>query len=272
MFRPRCDFKQLDFIVKGLGQTPIFVNGDNTKIKQVLINLLSNAVKFTDSGKVSLIAHAESNHVYRFDVVDTGKGIVKEAQKNIFDPFKQESEGRIKGGTGLGLAIAKRQVQLMDGKLELVSTYEKGAKFSLTLKLLPAKEACITSSQPHREIKQLAPGFHVKALVVDDIKMNREVLASILKEVNIEVLTAENGKEAVDLTREFLPDIVFMDIRMPVMNGLDAMGIIKSEYSSELVKVVAITASVLDNQRKLVVELGADDFISKPFRIEVTAL
>jgi signal transduction histidine kinase/DNA-binding response OmpR family regulator len=267
MFRPKCDFKNLKFTVNGLGANPILVNGDNTKIKQVLINLLSNAVKFTDSGNVQLDVHS-NNSEYRFEVVDTGVGIPKEAQKSIFDPFKQEREGVLKGGTGLGLAIAKRQIELMDGKLELISADEKGTKFSLTLQLPPALESCVSQSKNVREVKRLSAGYHVKALVADDIKMNREVLENVLKEVGIEVITAENGQEAVNLVREFLPDIVFMDIRMPVMNGLDAMRIIKSEYSSQLIKVVAITASVLDNHRKLVIELGADDFISKPFRLD----
>ncbi len=268
MFRSKFDFKSLDFVVNDLGKNPILVNGDNTKIKQVLINLLSNAAKFTDSGEVQFNVYATGNNNYQFEVVDTGKGIPEEAQQSIFDPFKQEREGVVKGGTGLGLAIAKRQVELMDGKLELISTYEKGAKFSLTLELPPALESCVAQSKSSREIKHLSHGYHVKALVTDDIKMNREVLTNILKEVGIEVITAENGQEAVNLVREFLPDIVFMDIRMPVMNGLDAMKIIKNEYSNKLVKVVAITASVLDNHRNLVIELGADDFISKPFKLD----
>ncbi len=268
MFRPKCDFKNLNFRVNDLGDDQILVNGDNTKIKQVLINLLSNAVKFTDSGEISFNIFSKENDEYCFEVVDTGKGIPKESQQNIFDPFKQEREGVLKGGTGLGLAIAKRQVEIMKGNLEIIKDYEEGAKFSLTLKLPPALQTCVSPSPSEREVKQLSPGHHVKALVADDIKMNREVLANILKDVGIEVLTAENGQEAVNLVREFLPDIVFMDIRMPIMNGLDAMNIIKKEYSSKLVKVVAITASVLDNHRKLVIELGADDFISKPFRLD----
>jgi two-component system, sensor histidine kinase len=269
MFNPKCQEKGLAFKVAGVVEDAVWVNGDETKIRQILINLLGNAVKFTESGVVGLNISVADNDQYQFDVTDTGKGIPAEAQKSIFDPFQQDSEGREKGGTGLGLAIAQAQAQAMDGQLALISELGKGSQFSLSLKLppgvnVPARENGITD----KKVTRLAPGYEVKALVVDDVALNRDVLTKTLTEVGILVLTAENGKDAVEMVQEFAPDIVFMDNRMPVMDGTEATRIIKNKYSSDQIKVVTITAGVLKHQRKLIAESDADGFISKPFQTE----
>ena len=270
MFNPKCNEKGLVLKVEGMTESPALVNGDETKIRQILINLLGNAVKFTESGVVGLNISITDNDQYQFDVTDTGKGIPAEAQKSIFDPFQQDSEGREKGGTGLGLAIAQGQAERMNGRLALVSELGKGSKFSLILRLpsalktVPAK----TTESTRRKVSRLAKGHKVTALIVDDVELNRDVLKKTLTSVGIEVITAKNGEEAVDMVQKFVADIVFMDNRMPVMDGTEATRIIKSKYSSDQVKVVVITAGVLLQERKFIAESDADGFISKPFQTD----
>jgi PAS domain S-box-containing protein len=268
MFVPKCEQKKIKFQIEGASKEPVIVNGDETKFTQVLINLIGNAVKFTNDGTITLQLSVEKNNRYRFDIIDTGEGIPAKAQKDIFEPFRQDWEGLNKGGTGLGLAIAKRQVEIMNGSLELFSEEGKGSRFSLSLTLLPSNKENVSNNEENsgKKIIHLAPGYTVKALVVDDIAMNREVLKETLEDVGITVITANNGQEGVDKVREFAPNIVFMDMRMPVMNGVDALNIIKNEFSSDQIKVVAITASALQHQRKTIENSGADGFISKPFK------
>lgn len=267
LFWIRCEEKGLSWKVDIFTDAAIPVYGDETKLKQSLINILGNAVKFTDTGSVSLKISRSGDNLYQFEVSDTGKGVPKEAQKSIFEPFHQDAEGRAKGGTGLGLAISRKQIELMDGKLHLDSEPGKGAHFFFTLMLPPSKGEMATQILSGPQIIHLAKGAHVKAVVADDAKLNRDILAKILGDIGIEVLVAENGKEAVELVQKHNPDIVFMDMRMPVMNGIEATQIIKKKFGQK-VKITAITASAFEHQRKIIEDTGCDDFISKPFRID----
>lgn len=270
VFTPKCKSKGLIFEVKGIPKEHIWVKGDETKIRQILINLLRNAAKFTSAGKVSLEITSGKQDQYKFDVVDTGKGIPVESQKSIFEVFKQDKEGQAKGGTGLGLAISKKQVEIMGGQLELISELGKGSRFSLILTLAkgsgtkPFQEVM----KPDQDVVRLAPGFEVKALVVDDVAHNRDVLAKALSEAGIIVISAENGKEAVDMVRKFVPDIVFMDNHMPLMNGLEATSVIRKEFPCDKIKIVAITASVSKKESRLNSNTQVDALVGKPFRVE----
>jgi signal transduction histidine kinase/CheY-like chemotaxis protein len=268
MFQPRCQEKQIRWTLDFPEENSIVVHGDEIKLKQVLINLLGNAVKFIDTGEITFRMVPEPENRFLFEVIDTGKGISKEQQKNIFEPFHQESEGAKKGGTGLGLAIVKKQLELMDGKLSLDSKPGKGSHFSFTLYLPPGKNAVVATKSKNIEYFHLADGFHVKALVVDDNEQNREVLSKILTSAGIEVLTAVNGEQALERIRLQPPDIVFMDLRMPVMNGYKALEFIKKDFGSQNIKTVAISASAFEHQRESTLLKGFDDFIPKPFHIE----
>jgi PAS domain S-box-containing protein len=267
LFRLRCEEKKLAWKTEVFSDASIPVYGDEIKIKQILINLLGNAVKFTDSGTITLrISKYNSNDIYLFEVIDTGKGITLANQRSIFDPFQQAEEGRVKGGTGLGLSISQKMIELMGGKLCLDSEPGKGARFYFTLELPPAIEDVAVTTYSGPKVSHIAEGYSVKAVIADDVKLNRDVLTEILAEIGAEVLTAENGQEAVDLVMSHIPDIVFMDMRMPVMNGIEAIQIIKKRFPQ--VKTVAITASVFAHQREIIAKTGCDDYISKPFRIE----
>ncbi|MZH03538.1 MAG: PAS domain S-box protein, partial [Nitrospinae bacterium] len=194
MFELRCREKSLKWTIDA-PSGPVIVRADEVKLRQVLINLLGNAVKFTDSGGIALSIKALENNQYRFDVTDTGNGIPAEEQNKIFEAFQQEEQGAKKGGTGLGLAISKKQLELMGSDLHLESKVNEGSNFHFTLTLPPVDEENYTERRgKHRNVLHLKPDCKVKALVVDDIKENRDVLAKLLSGIGTEVLEAENGK------------------------------------------------------------------------------
>lgn len=263
MFQHRCEEKQLGLRLEAPDQS-VIVHGDEGKLRQVLINLLGNAVKFTQRGRVVLRARQEPDDVWMFEVEDTGMGIAPETQERIFEPFQQGREARREGGTGLGLAIAQRQAEMVGGRLSVRSETGAGSCFTLVLRLPAAPQ---TKARPTlREISSLAEGQRVRALVVDDISENREVLATMLTLIGCEVVLAENGRQAVEVVKVSRPQIVFMDIRMPEFDGIEATRRIASEFDE--VKIVATSASALTHERDRVLKAGCDDFVAKPFRTE----
>ena len=266
MFRMRCEQKGLAWRTQvRIGERA--VRGDDRKLRQVLINLLGNAVKFTDRGQIGLRVEQDGRR-YAFSVADTGPGITASARERIFEPFQQAEEGGVKGGTGLGLAITKRQIELMGGTLALDSTPGEGSRFCFALELAPAEGALTsTGEQAHRAL-HLADHQRVRALVVDDVEDNREVLSGLLERVGVEVVTANDGAQALERIAEQCPDIVFMDVRMPVMDGLTAVRHLRERWPKEPIVCVAITASGLLRQRSVYLDAGFDDFIGKPFLFE----
>jgi len=266
MFKIRCEQKQLQWQVNDNINQHRLVYADQGKLRQILINLLGNAVKFTERGTIILNVSELDDNRYRFEVIDTGPGISAAAQETIFEPFQQEKAGFDKGGTGLGLAITKRQVELMAGQLELVSQLGEGACFSVILPLPVGEGSVYTALDPSR-ISRLAPHCHVDVLVVDDIYENRNILVHILSDIGAEVREAVNGQEALDKIQQRLPSIVFMDIRMPLMDGMEALQHLRQDYKTHII-CVAISASTLQHQSQEMMTAGFDDFISKPFRFE----
>jgi CheY-like chemotaxis protein len=267
MFKPACEKKQLRWEIQGVNVKTL-IHGDEGKLRQVLINLVGNAIKFTETGGVSLIIEEDGNNKFRFKVKDTGKGIPSESLQKIFQPFQQDSEGIKKGGTGLGLAITKKQIDLMNGDLIVESEVGIGSTFIAVIPLPPAKDDVPDRVDRNKEVVRLAKGYKVKALVADDIKENRCVLINFLEDVGIETIEAENGKEAVELFREHQPDVTFMDIRMPIMNGIEAINHIKKEFPEKEIKFIVISASVLKHEKEEYESLGCKEIILKPFRIE----
>ena len=264
IIEPRCEEKGLAWNVHFPGPSPAWVYGDEIKIKQVLINLLGNAVKFTDKGEVTLSFTPGQRTL--FEVVDSGKGIAHESQERIFEPFHQEQAGPPLGGTGLGLAIAKNQIELMGGKLALDSRPGQGSRFTFSLHLPAA--AGRAPAGPQTAHPRLPEGLHLRALVVDDNTHNRDVLTQILESSGLEVSSAQNGMEAIEQIRAARPDIVFMDLRMPVMNGAEALETIRREFPRAGMKIVAISASAFEHQQQSTAQAGFDAFIPKPFAIE----
>ncbi len=268
MFEERCRQKKLSFRVED-DIPDAYVWGDESKLRQVLINLLGNAVKFTEKGEVVLRVQAAGGERYSFEVHDSGPGIAPDRREAIFEPFEQDRRTGRLGGTGLGLPIARRNVELMGGSLEADSTVGEGARFFFALELpsvddLPRSPGAEASTS----VSHLAAGFEVTALVVDDIATNRDILRQLLERIGVEVATADSGQGALEAVRERRPDIVFLDIRMPGMDGSDTRARLVEEHGSEAMKIVAVTASVFEHQRLAFLRDGFDAFLDKPLRTE----
>jgi len=247
------------------------------------------------SGKVPAEAGHPSTEAGRlmefcFEVIDTGVGIPSEAQAKIFEPFQQSEEGAKKGGTGLGLTISKRYIELMGGELSLESPPlnpptplssprirgerggeikgGRGSNFFFTLMLPPAESDVIDQASRYSGVTHLAEGYDITALIADDTKVNRDVLSRMLTDIGAEVIEAENGQQAIEMVRSHQPDIVFMDIRMPVMDGIEATRQLFDEFDQDQLNIVAISASTLRHEQEEYFQAGFDDFIPKPFRFE----
>jgi len=270
MFKVRCEQKHLGWRVENSIEGQPVVSGDQGKIRQMLINLLGNAVKFTEKGEVFLRVASvkkKKDH-YRFDIIDTGRGISQEDQQNIFEPFQQEKSGFDKGGTGLGLAITKRQVELMGGNVNLVSDLGMGSCFTIVLPLPESVGEVIAKPTSYQNVNHLKSHCRIDALVVDDVKENRDILSHMLSQIGVEVRTASYGQLCLDSMHESLPDIVFMDIRMPVMDGMAAIKQIQIDFPDKKIPCVAISASTLHHEAQAMSDAGFNDVIAKPFKFE----
>ena len=266
MFRPLCDEKHLALRAECLADDAIVpVVGDARLLRQVLINLLGNAVKFTPRGSVTLRAIQEDGR-WRFEVEDTGPGVPLESRERVFEPFQQGRPGSEATGTGLGLAIARRLTELMGGSLTVEAAPRGGSTFCLTLNL-PPSDALLPAQAAAFEMRRLAPGHDVRALVVDDVAENREVLSTMLRMAGCQTATAEHVGEALRAVVEFAPDIVFMDVRLPGEDGLEAARRIAGG-ARPAPRIVATSASVLDGERERSVAAGCDAFLAKPLRVE----
>ncbi len=267
MFEIRCETKSLFWVNEGYGNDPIWVYGDETKLRQVLINLVGNAVKFTDTGKIIFRMVVKPDHHYLFETIDSGEGISKEEQDELLGAFVQGQEGIKKGGTGLGLAISLKQVELMGGELKIESELGKGTNFFFTLKLPPAEGSIETKvTTGFENVKKLKSNRTVEALVVDDNLGNREVLKNFLASIGAEVTLAENGNEAIEKAGNHTFDIVFMDFQMPGLNGRETIKIIKDKKTAQTPKMVMITASVFEKGQDKVENYHCDKFLLKPFK------
>lgn len=272
MVRQRAEQKNLNVELTIDDEIPNTVLIDNVKLKQILVNLLGNAVKFTHEGTVGLhlsLADAES---LAFAVSDTGHGIAEYELETIFNPFVQAAQGKAAGGTGLGLAISQRLAKAMDGSIEVRSELGKGSTFTLTLPChrtaaegFAARDLAVSFP---RELPQLAPDQYITVLVADDRPTNRDVLARMLEAAGFHTVTADNGLSALQILHEQTVPLVLMDIRMPIMDGLDATRAIKSNPELSSIIVIAVTASVFPEMRQELIDAGCDDFIAKPIQAE----
>ena len=256
---------------------PCRYSGDDGRIKQILINILNNAIKFTEKGYVRTYITGKpgkdaDEELLIFHVEDTGCGIREEDLGKIFEDFRQVDSKRNRSaeGTGLGLAIVKHLVELMEGTIEVESTYGKGTTVTITI---PQKivDRCPVSEMPEIQQKEqkitdsfTAPG--VKVLIVDDNVINRKVARGFLKNYAFDLTEAESGPEAVELVRNTRYDIIFMDHMMPGMDGIEAAEIIRRDCGENGAApvMVALTANTMEGMREHFLECGFQDFISKP--------
>jgi PAS domain S-box-containing protein len=264
MTRIRAEAKGLVLVVERHGELPPFVTGDAHHLRQVLINLLGNAVKYTDRGQVSLRIHAGDDNRVRFEVSDTGPGIPREDQERVFHAFYQTPAGEAKGeGTGLGLTISREFVQLMGGELSLESAPGQGSTFSFSIPL-PAAPAPEQVEQ-HGRVIGIEPGQpRCRNLVVDDHADNRDLVVQLLMSVGFEVYSADHGQKAVEVFESAQPNLIWMDMRMPVMDGYEATRRIRALPGGKAVKVVALTASAFEEDRGAILAAGCDEVVRKP--------
>jgi signal transduction histidine kinase/DNA-binding response OmpR family regulator len=272
MFRVRTEGKKLSFGVQLIGDVPRYIMTDINKLRQVFINVLGNAVKFTERGGIGLRVRADRRGTtgpwLRVEVEDTGPGISADEQTKLFRHFEQTKTGQKAGtGTGLGLAISREFVRLMGGDITVSSQVGKGSVFSIHLPLNEGDVRAVLPIDTPRKVLSLKPGQdQCRVLIADDVEDNRELLAQILGPVGFEIRLACDGKQAVKEFESWRPHLILMDFRMPVMDGHEAILRIRSAAAGKEVKIIAVTASALDENRQDLLGIGADDFIGKPFR------
>jgi two-component system sensor histidine kinase/response regulator len=246
---------------------------DGRHLRQVLLNLLGNAVKFTPQGEVRLTIEAVDDARLYFEVTDTGIGIAPDAVVRIFEAFHQTREGAAAGGTGLGLAISRHLIQTMGDELRVESTPGQGSRFYFALPLvrptddLGAMDDDVDSQEPSLDAR-LAPGQDLMALVADDSTVNRRILARLLESAGVRVITAAGGIEALRLVHEHRPDVVFMDLRMGDVDGLETTRRIKADPDVASIPVIAVTASAFGDTREAARAAGCVAYLSKPVRAE----
>lgn len=296
MLQLKARAKGLQLIFDIAPGLPQYVHTDEGKLRQVLINILGNAIKFTQKGRVTLrvsAAQSPRNRVSQrdvssldgdfpqetrflfqgdtrlcFEIEDTGPGINREELNLLFEPFAQAETGRKSGqGTGLGLPISRKFVQLMGGDIQVRSTPGQGSWFGFDIQLEVAESADMPTTDATRQVISLAPNQpQYRILVVDDVRESRLLLVTLLSSIGFQVREAENGLQAVAMWESWLPHLIVMDIRMPVMGGLEAIKEIKSRRQGRESVIIALTASVFEEDRKMVLATGGDDFVRKPFR------
>jgi signal transduction histidine kinase len=273
MFRLQAQAKGLSLRVSAAQDVPRSVITDLAKLRQVLINLVGNALKFTSQGSVCVEVRAHtltaSRATLRFLVRDTGPGISEQAQGTLFQPFVQVGHPASRfGGTGLGLAISRRLVELLGGQLSVESRLEQGSTFFFELPLELAHEPALPRAAGLRVRAQTPLGGHaaVSVLIVDDHDLNRRVLVELLRPFGFSVCEAADGAQALDEFERHRPQLILMDLRMPGLDGYQAMQRIRQSADGAHVRIVAVTASAFDDDLPKIRDSGADDVLRKPFR------
>jgi CheY-like chemotaxis protein len=268
MLRLKAESKGLQLKFERSRDVPQFVCTDESKLRQVLINLLGNAIKFTQVGIVTLrVQRREEGSLY-FAVIDTGPGIAATERDRLFEPFVQTAAGvHSQEGTGLGLSISRKFVQLMGGEIAVESTVGQGTTFRFDIQVDVAVGDNIPIPE-ERPIVGLAAGQKpYRILIVDDKLENRQLLMELLIPIGFEVQTATNGRDAIGIWQSWQPHLIWMDIRMPVMDGYAATRQIKARnYNSPV--IIALTSSAFAEERQNALAAGFDDFVAKPFRAE----
>lgn len=266
--------KGLQLIFEYANDMPPYIQTDESKLRQVLINILGNAIKFTQNGIVSLrVSVANELHplTIQFAVSDTGIGIAPEEIDMLFEPFVQTKTGQKSiEGTGLGLPISREFVKLMGGNISVSSTLGQGSIFTFDIKAKVVDAADIETRLTSRLVIGLEPNQpKFRILIVEDIEQNRLLLVQMLTPLGFELREAINGEAAVEIWQSWQPDLILMDMKMPVKDGYEATKCIRESPNGKDTYIIALTASAFDEQREDILKAGCNDFVSKPFRGEI---
>jgi signal transduction histidine kinase/DNA-binding NarL/FixJ family response regulator len=282
MTRIRAEQRGIAFVYEEVSGLPQIVYGDEKRLRQIILNLLGNAVKFTEKGSVTFRVGVNPRvhpiegkhtgiaptHIIRFEVEDTGIGIPPDKLHDIFEPFQRVSEQRFQiEGTGIGLTISQRIARMMGSEIHVKSTPGKGSTFWFELEL-PEVERDIVGEGEHSPTIVGFKGKSRKILIVDDDDDNRKVLKKVLLPLGFEIAEAVNGRDAITKAKEFHPDLVLMDLVMPVMNGFEATRRIRKIPDLKNIIVFAISANAFAHTRQESLEAGCHDFFAKPLHLE----
>jgi predicted ATPase/signal transduction histidine kinase/CheY-like chemotaxis protein len=299
MFVLKAKYQGLELRFECATDVPQYIRTDEVKLRQVLMNLIGNAVKFTASGSVSVEVKiqpatnktaAETPTTISFEVKDTGVGMTSEELQQLFQPFVQTTSGqKAQQGTGLGLTISRQFIRLMGGEITVISGGKaftpgmplkelsddktplptSGTTFKFDISVSITDKSKIENQSYHRRVIALAPNQpQYRILVVDDKDDNRQLLIKLLKPLGFEVQEATNGMEALEIWDSYSPHLIWMDMRMPVIDGYAATKQIKSTIKGQATAVIALTASVWEEEKAVILAAGCDDFVRKPFDTE----
>jgi PAS domain S-box-containing protein len=298
MMTERAKVKHLQLTFDIAPEVPQFIISDEQKLRQILLNLLSNAIKFTNRGSITLrVTSQESNYkIYpafstpengeplqhstvnpfqtlQFEVIDTGVGIDEKEQATIFDAFVQAEAGRKSvSGTGLGLTISRKLLDLMNGEMAVRSIPNLGSTFTFTIPICPTSGVNVPSAAQRRVVGLAPDQPQRRILVVDDQRENRLVLVRLLNQLGLEVREATNGQDAIQIWQDWQPDLTYMDIRMPGLDGYEATKQIRAMEHGQASIIIALTAQASQSDRDLALAAGCNDYISKPFQEETLFL
>ncbi|MBQ4901965.1 response regulator [Paenibacillus sp. Marseille-P2973] len=267
--------KGLEFVSFVDERIPALLYGDMGRLRQVLINLIANAMKFTEQGGIYLVVSSremdDGKFMLEFTVKDTGIGISPEKVDRLFKPFSQldSSMTRKYGGTGLGLAICQTLVHMMGGTIRVEPLEEEGATFVFTICVSMYEDDTEEMACTAQEISFVGdPEHRERVLVVDDHPVNQRLMVSMLRKLGYETEIAEDGVQAVDLALSHGYDFIFMDLQMPVMDGLEATKRIRElQKPGRKPKIIAMTANVMDGIKSKCLQAGMDDYVSKPLKL-----
>ncbi|MEG5031941.1 response regulator [Microcoleus sp. AT3-D2] len=291
MFQIKAETKKMQLRFSVQANVPQYIKTDEKKLRVCLINLLANAMKFTqDGGRIWLRVSVESNQpppveseihpnstsveplLILFEVEDTGIGIATAEIDTLFDAFVQTQAGRkAADGTGLGLTITKKYVQIMGGDIWVKSVLGEGSSFKFNIRVFGAISSEITVARLQRVIALEADQPIYRILAVDDNQENRLLLVKMLQPIGFEVREAENGYQAVELWDSWQPHLIWLDTRMPVMDGFEAVQQIraKEKHTQWRTVIIALTASTFEEKKGEIIAAGCDDFVRKPFQEQI---
>ncbi|MCD4794319.1 MAG: response regulator [Bacteroidales bacterium] len=255
--------REINFSYNFDAHIPQTIESDRTKLNQILMNLVANAIKFTNEGKAVRMTAKKQNDFLLFKIIDEGIGIRKDKHANIFEAFEQADTSitRSFGGTGLGLAITKKMTDIMGGEISFESETGKGTTFFVKVPLVKSELIMEESSIDFSDVKFSKDNVVV---VAEDNKMNQDLITDLFKEIDLTANFAENGSDAIEKIKELKPDIILMDVHMPIMDGKEATKLIRKIPEFDKVPIIALSADAFTEQKKEALSQGFNYYLTKP--------
>jgi len=269
IFIPRTRSNGIELKLEVDSLVPQYIKTDQAKLRQILLNLIGNAVKFTSKGYVLVRVKYKQQKFLEIEVIDTGTGIASGDLESVFQAFEQAEQGRsYNEGTGLGLAISRQFARLLGGDITLESTLGVGSTFCCTLEIMPAEN--IQLSQTAQEVIGLAPNqIPSRILVVEDNLEISQLLLELIGAIGLQVKSAQNGIEALEIWKNWQPDLIWMDIQIPIMDGYETTGKIRNSPQGDKTKIIALSANAFIENQSFTLEAGFDDYVTKPFSKQI---